>query len=326
MFLRDYLYVDIDKVNGLVSQINAGVPDRKIDTDSKTRSSQIKLKIAEVGSNNSKGSSTEYSLQDTLFAALESDLESLDFLRDISEELTRPENWNEIDSLVIPGQIVRITAPGNIFHPRQMNESLVNLATTCQGLVDLGHLQLSIGNEKNSHKNNAQKKQDQDSKNKSKNPVNTEDYLPAYEFHPDISRQDFVGMIRIIRGTFADGLHLYQRPQGVEGPMVSCRLEEGRKFLDSSPDVLLSRYGIFDQEWTVVGMIGQIGAKVAEREQPEVTRKDGAINRAGVIDLAGDLMLKSLGLVDIPIFPDFTVIPIAVYRNIIPLNFDSEEE
>lgn len=320
--LRDYLYVDVDRVRGLSSQITDSIPEKKIDSSSRDSAAGLKLKIAELGSVRSKGSITEYSLEDTLFKALESDLESLGYLEDVSSLLADGSIWDDVDSVIYPGKIIRLTSQGSIFHPRQVNEFIVSIATTSLGLVDAGALIPGSVQAKSSAKNSAQKKLDQDSKNSAKNPFYPEDYLPRQEFHPDIDRQMLSGIMRVIRGTFADGLHLYQRPLGKEGPVVAARLEEGRRFLDSDPSVLLSRYGVSEQEWTIVGIVGQMGISKSSSAEPQVTKPDGSVNRAGVIDLVENLIYDTAGFVDVPRDKDFTVVPIAVYRNIIPVSKD----
>lgn len=317
--LRDYLYVDVDRVRGLSSQIADSIPEKKVDSHSRDSSAGVKLKIAELGSSKSKGSTTEYSLEDTLFKALESDLESLGFLEDVSSSLAQEENWENLGEIIYPGKIIRLSSQGSIFHPRQVNEFMVSIATTSLGLVDLGFLVPPSEQEISKNKNTAQKKLDQNSKNGAKNPTNHEDYLPRAEFHPEVDRQTLSGIIRVIRGTFADGLHLFQRPLGKEGPVVAARLEEGRRFLDSDPSVLLSRYGISEQEWTIVGVVGQMGISKSSLSSPTVVDSDKTLSRAGMIDLVENLVYETAGFVDVPRNKDFTIIPIAVYRNIIPI-------
>lgn len=52
VFLREYVYVDIDKVRGLVSQIDEGVPEKVVSTEAKsdTRKSETvtSAELAEI--------------------------------------------------------------------------------------------------------------------------------------------------------------------------------------------------------------------------------------------------------------------------------------
>lgn len=144
-----------------------------------------------------------------------------------------------------------------------------------------------------------------------------EDALPLGEVIPvlDVKRDLFAGLIKIVRGTFGEGLHLQLRPAGTDGPIVSSRLEMGRRFLDSTPEVLFSRYGLVEQVWTVVGVIGQLG-----RQEPPsaetIINSDGSVNRAKIVDLIAGLLHGSAGLVDLPRGDGFSVVPFAVYRGL----------
>ena len=99
--------------------------------------------------------------------------------------------------------------------------------------------------------------------------------------------------------------------------MISARLEPGRRFLDSSPEILFSRYGLAQQEWTVVGIVGQLGSRIMPDEVDDVTNDDGtSVNRGKFVDLVGRFLGSTAGLVDLPQDPGFSIIPLAVYRGI----------
>jgi hypothetical protein len=145
-----------------------------------------------------------------------------------------------------------------------------------------------------------------------------EDYLPAGDMIPvmQVSRRQLSGMIKVTRGVFGDGVHLHLRPCGIEGPIISARLEPGRRFLDSSPEILFSRYGLAQQEWTVVGVVGQLGSRILPDDVDDVTNADDSVNRAKFVDLVGHFLGSSAGLIDLPKDPGFSLIPLAVYRGI----------
>lgn len=315
MILRDYLYVDSDKVRGLIAQITDSVPVKRTDSIAKTGTNGIKLKIYELSSTKTRGTVTEHSLEDNLFRALESDLETLGFLKDISQDLKDPLAWDEIEGLINPGSIIRLTSPGAIFHPKQWSEVLSGLATTAQGLRDLGEIELKEINVKD-NKDPGKKALDKEARQRLSNPVHPEDFLPMHEVMPGVSRNLVAGMMRVVRGTFADGLHLLQRPVNQAGPVVYSRLEEGRRFLDSTPEVLLNRYGVNSQPWTVVGVVGQLGQKEKSNSASTVLGDNDLVSRALLVDLVAEFMQNTGGLVDLPVYPEFTIIPLAVYRTI----------
>lgn len=321
MFLREYIYVDIDKVSGLVSQISDGVPEKASSLEDRHRKFEIDLQALRGGSGSSVQEHVEKSLSDSLFKELEGDLESLGILRDVSEELMRYSSPEDVEDIVVPGNILRITAPGTIFHSAQLSDSLVGLATAAQGLKELTSDSSSDDPTPAppNAKSQAQKKAERAAKIPSGEPRFPEDFLPNVKNIPLIgaSREQLGGMIKVVRSIFGEGIHVHLRPAGSNGPTVSARLEGGRRFLDSSPEVLLSRYGLAEQEWTIVGIVGQAGkANGATEDNPDITNSDGSINRANFVGLVETFLSAVQGLVDLPQYPGFSMIPLALYRNV----------
>lgn len=321
MFLREYVYVDGDKVAGLASQLYDGVPEKATNVTARQKQIEADLKFLRGGYGRNSEDSVERSLGDSLFKDLESDLESLGLLADVSEELAVEASWDGIEQVARPGRILRITAPGTLFHPAQMSDTIVGIATAAHGLADLG-----IGESQGASsspvppkaKSEAQRRSERSARQPATNPVFPEDFLPVGDAIPvmDIPRKQMAGMIKVVRGVFGNGVHLHLRPAGAEGPVISARLEEGRRFLDSSPEVLMSRYGLSQQEWTVVGVVGQLGSKIIPTGIEDVTNSDGSVNRAKFVDLVGQFMGQTAGLIDLPQSPGFSIVPLAVYRAI----------
>ncbi|MFE6386761.1 DUF6414 family protein [Nocardiopsis dassonvillei] len=318
--MREYIYVDADKVRGLASQLYDGVPEKATRVSARQKKLQAGVKVIRGEGSSSSEDAVEKSLGDSIFKDLEADLEALELLIDASEKLQREETWEDIDSLASPGSILRITAPGTLFHPAQISEAIVGMATSAHGLFDLGSSKkestpvvppkAKSGNQRKTPKGTTTIPQGEHR--------NPEDYLPEGDIIPimNMPRQSMAGMIRIIRGVFGEGVHLHLRPLGVDGPTVSARLESGRRFFDSSPEVLLSRYGLSPQEWTIVGITGQLGDKISPDEFINITNADDSVNRAKVVDLVHQFLGQTAGLIDIPQKPGFSMVPLAVYRTI----------
>lgn len=324
MFLREYLYVDLDKVSGLASQLYDGVPEKATNVTARQKRVEADLKLLRGSSGSTSEDAVERRLGDSLFKDLETDLEAIGLLQDVSEALSRPSTWGSIEKLVRAGRIFRITSPGTLFHPAQMSDAILGLATAAHGLADLG-----VGSAASSNvtptppraKSDTQKKAERAARMSpqgSSEPRFPEDLLPLGDSVPimDIPRSQLGGMIQVVRGVFGEGLHLHLRPAGPEGPIVSARLEQGRRFLDSSPEVLFSRYGLSEQEWTVVGIVGQLGNRTVADENFNIMNSDGSVNRAKFVDLVANFLDQTVGLVDLPRAPGFSIVPLALYRAI----------
>lgn len=321
MFLREYIYVDIDKVSGLVSQINDGVPEKASSLEDRQRQFQVDFQAIKGGSGSSSQEHVEKSLSDFLFKELEGDLESFGVLQDVSEDLMNYSSPEDLEDILVPGNILRITAPGTIFHSAQLSDSLVGLATAAQGITELNSDPTSgdPAPVPPKAKSQEQKKAERAAKIPAGEPRFPEDFLPNVKTIPliDASRDQLGGMIKVVRSIFGEGVHVHLRPAGPDGPIISARLEGGRRFLDSSPEVLLSRYGLAEQEWTIVGIVGQVGKiSGATEEDPDITNSDGSINRADFVGLVETFLSAAQGLVDLPQYPGFSMVPLALYRNV----------
>lgn len=320
MFLREYIYVDLDKVRGIISQILDGVPESAKSLERREKDAELKNRnIGGFGKKRADEESSERSMADSLFKILEEELEALTVLRDISDALSSSSDWGALAEGICPGSVVRITAPGKLFHPKQLSHALVGIATAAHGVASFASE--SIPAQTPSNKNRTGNKRNQrhapfPDRGDTSYP---EDLLPSDETLPllDLPREQVAGLIRLVRGIYDDGVHLNLRPRGQEGPFVSARLESGRRYLDSSPEILFSRYGLSDQDWTIVGIVGQLGRPKSASDEP-MFAEDGRFDRSAMIDLVDNFLSLAgdAGLVDAPACPGFTVIPLAVYRAI----------
>jgi len=316
MLLREYIYVDVDKVRGLVSQMSDGIPESAKTIERKEKDAQAKHSwIGGFGQRSIDEESVERSMGDSLFKILEEELESLGLLQDLSSEMSDPEVGPTVAKGLRPGSLVRITAPGTLFHPGQLSDAMVGIVTAAFGLSQV----VSAGEGQDPL--NLAKPRKGPPQRKTNDPKigGPEDALLVFPeeipLMEGITRSFIAGIIQFVRGSFSDGVHLQLRPQGIHGAIITARLEDGRRFMDSTPEVLFSRYGLGEQEWTVVGTVGQLG-EVHDHNFESVAGEEGRMNRAAMVKvietflgIAGDV-----GLVDSPAPPGFSVVPLAVYR------------
>lgn len=331
MFLREYLYVDLDKVAGFVSQLYDGVPEKATNVSARQKKVEADFKLIRGSRGASMEDAVERQLGDSLFKDLEADLEALGLLEDVSALLAEGNGWAEAGAKIAPGKIVRITSPGTLFHPSQMSDAIAGIATAALGLDGLNIEQSSTSSSRPvppRAKTESQKRSER--ANRAAEQLRSEfrfpeDLIPGLDPVPymDIPRSTLVGMVQVVRGVFGEGLHLHLRPNGSGGPVVTARLEQGRRFLDSSPEVLFSRYGLAEQEWTLVGIVGQVGAAAHVSGAITIVNEDGSVNRASFVDLVGEFLATAGGLVDLPRAPGFSVVPLALYRTV-GISIDSQ--
>lgn len=127
--LRDFFYVDTDRVRSLLAQLYEGVPEQVKKSEEKHSKWQVGLRglataLRESGSS-SEGEETR-ALSDLHFAMFEEAAEVTGFLRDITEETLDPRNWkrSRLHNMLVEGDLIRYTAPTRIIDPRHIAKTL----------------------------------------------------------------------------------------------------------------------------------------------------------------------------------------------------------
>ncbi|PSK99306.1 hypothetical protein CLV63_10327 [Murinocardiopsis flavida] len=323
MILREFLYVDTDKVRSMQAQIDGGISENQGNTTKK-------MKTTSGGTKGILSHQQEWgtevhvskSFGDAMFPILEESLESLGILKDISEELTFPEFWSS-DALqheVPIGSIVRISALGSLFDARYVATSFANFATIYTGLQGIGAAPRS------SKVTNGKQQQ---TRNQRRGNVNNEKIeieelekmIPDFEMPGEpgkaIGADRLRSLVRISRGMFNPGLHLNLTPTQDDRLSIGARLQEGRQYLDSDPEILFARYGTKKQEWTIVGTVGQY-SRMEDAVYPGDPGLADAINvyRNRTAEYINSFMgaMGAQGFSDLPQYPGFSLVPFAVYR------------
>lgn len=325
MLLREFLYVDSDKVRGLLAQLDEGVVEGSTETKQSEKSSGAGVKgFAEHAQKWGNATSIQKSQGDALFPTLEAALESLGLMSDISAELLDPAYWgtDDLQQEFPPGSLVRITAPSALFDARYLATTLTAFATTWHGLVNIGAVDAVKTPAPPLKKGQQGSQRARADASQNSGPANLEDAIPdlglLYGGEDGITAEFLKGIIRVGRGMFSPGLHLNMLPADVDSHVVTARLQEGRQFLDGDADVLFARYGASLQEWTMVGSIGHYGVDVESfgTNDPGLADAEGNVNRSRFATYVNGLMsfLGNLGFIDAPKAPGFSVVPLAVYR------------
>jgi hypothetical protein len=318
MIIREFLYVDNDRVRSLLAQLHGAVPEHERAGDRKSghlEGADILTAYREI----SRESYIQRSLAHSVFPLLEDSLEEEGMIADLTTELRNPENWGSsmLSEKYPPGSIVRITAKAVMFDARYISSSFAGLAATWTGInqVEDKFPKLNAGTKKAPAKMRQNIIQ-------ANNPAMLEDEIPDT---PGIGTDEEMltphqmrAFVKIARGMFTPGLHFILFPSSNRDFTVSARLQEGRQYLDTDPDVLFARYGTTEQTWTAVGSIGHYPRPSAIDESIDLTIPTGGVVRARAATLINALLsqMGALGFVDQPQAPGFSIVPFAVYREI----------
>lgn len=325
MILREFLYVDTDKVRGMQAQLDDGIAEEERQTNKTDKKTEVGAKSLGAHSwGQSEENYIQKSLGDALFQVLEETLHSQELLRDLSDELSDPDFWysDNFREEVPPGTLVRITAMGSLFDARYAASLLAGFGTTYSGLQHMGHLEVVPAANKKSPNGKHQGSRNTSATNHTDQP---EDLIPEFgpirqQDGPDIDAKFLRSIVKVARGMFTPGLHLNLSPTNNNKLVVGARLQEGRRFLDSETEILFARYGVGKQLWTLVGSIGHYARPEDMLPPQNLTYIDGEnrVIRAQFADYINSYMrfLGSLGFADTPQYPSFSMVPLAVYRSV----------
>ncbi|MFF5056482.1 hypothetical protein ACFY1S_25190 [Micromonospora sp. NPDC000663] len=327
VILREFLYVDTEKVRGMLAQLDGGIAEEARNTTKSDRRSEAGVKgFAGHYQGWGEENYTTKSLGDALFPTLEDALDSSSLIKDLSDNLQGAHFWtsDELRESTPPGTLVRVASPGSLFDARYVAASLAGFGATHSGLEGIGSVPTAspAAPPRPNKGRPAKAKAKADKSNEKVNQI--EDAIP--EFGPiknedgsqEIGPDFFRGLVKIARGLFMPGLHLNLYPTDSDTLSIGVRLQEGRHFLDGDPEILFARYGTGKQFWTVVGTIGHY-ANVDDRIAPaygNITDGAGNVVRGRTAAFINSYMrfLGALGFADVPQWPGFNIVPLAVYR------------
>lgn len=279
--VREYIYVDTDRVRSLLAQMSDGLPDEKATTTS--RSSRLRLGLRAAGMEKARDTSDSerLSLADLHVSLLEEAGTALGLISDLSDRVSREKFWlrGKVRNQLQPGMLIRVTAPTLLVDPSSIMKTLRGFQT-------------AIGD-------------------------------------ADPSFAQFLSMIEVLYGT---GIALSIRP----GENASTRsafvgiIPVDHGFAPMVHDLLLSRVG---PEPTSMTCLVQVARVPTERDD-DGTATQRFADLAGRLDrMSGDTLdrglldsvisqmggvLEEAGFAAAPKWPAISVLPLALYRNILP--------
>ncbi|MFE5501514.1 hypothetical protein ACFQ73_03050 [Amycolatopsis japonica] len=327
--LREYLYVDADKVRSLLTQLDGGVAEetRRTEKTIKTTTGGVKS----IASHERNWGTEEYvqkSLADAIYSDLEEILEVNQLLTDVSSILASPEAWTNgsLQRDMPPGTLIRVTSQGSLFDARYVGKLFAGIGSTILGMSKITP---QLFEQSESRKSGSQKvKGGSRQRDFSSTPDlsgQIEDEIkdfPTLTDGEDLNPEFLRAFVRIARGVFQPGLHLSLLPCSNKSYAVNIRLQEGRRHLESNPEMVFARYGFSPQQWTVVGTLGchSPGKENAAPDGSEIAQAfiEGDINRNKFAQGLNAYVehFARIGFADVPQYPSFSLVPLAVYRTV----------
>ncbi len=328
--LRDYLYVDVEKVKSIAGQLEYGVPEEsRLTSKDSSRTSVGWNKVLSYSPESGSESYVNRSMLDSLFPELEDALED-GWLTDISDIFSEDNEgvFNRIKSACPEGSLFRLTADGFLFDSAFLGAILSNLSVTLSGYEDfVKALQIiqEVGapavNQKG--KKPARNSVGDGAEVRGKDEFRLEDKIEQFSAEYGYSVEFLKGILKTSRGLFSPGLNIVQFNSGERNSMiVTARLMENRRYLDADAHSIGRRFGSSSQTWTLVGTVGHYSQSPAEiqarteRNNALAQEVAGSFDRNNFVRIVNGVIedVAATGLTDLPQHPALSVIPIAVYR------------
>ncbi|WP_143544454.1 MULTISPECIES: DUF6414 family protein [unclassified Rhodococcus (in: high G+C Gram-positive bacteria)] len=128
-FLRDFFYVDADRVRSLLAQLYEGVPEQVKQSEESHKKWMVGLRgLGTVlrESDSSAAAEETRALSDLHFAMFEEAAEATGFLTDVTDIASDPKRWkrSKLHRVLHEGDLVRFSAPTRIIDPRHITSTL----------------------------------------------------------------------------------------------------------------------------------------------------------------------------------------------------------
>jgi hypothetical protein len=307
--LRDFLYLDVDRVRSLLAQLEGGVVEQSVERLTKSRDARAGgslFGLFDLGGGLLRERATEQTktLHDALFTLFE-DAARSSGLFDLDVDVADEAAWTNdlVHEALRPGQLLQITAPTRVLDAQHFRERVDRFAEWPRLVATFtlsDQLEAIKSPKERDRKVNA---------------------LVAQSFGGDGSLDSIRKIGEFIDLFLAGQISLRQFPCGASPPKLAfAGTLLGRPgYLQEEREALFAKYGSSVTEWTVVSQVATVTGDrppMSELAIGELVNAADQIDRATLEDAAMQLMqlLESTGVAEGPTYPSIAVTPLAVYR------------
>lgn len=314
--LRDILYTDVERVRGLLAQLERGVVDAVVETyrSEGPESSPSFVSAFDLGESlvQSRAEQTK-SLQDALFLLFEEAATNAGVLSDVPG-LHDADAWRDgsLHRDLLPGQLLRCTATTRMIDPVLARERVMRF-------IELGRVAVQFADGVDvlpAGRSKGQERQQQKAID-----------AAFAGLMGGMSPQTVERLGVFIEAYFGKQLSVRQFPCGLEAREFSLvgPLLTRPSYLQEEREALFSKYGSAPSEWTMVAQVatvptapssGDNASEGSELGSSEAASGDEMPNRLEFEGIASNMMemMEHLGVAGGPTYPSVAVTPLAIYR------------
>lgn len=322
--VREFLYVDIQRVRSYFAQVNRGIVESIKSRDANTAKGELEAGIfglrARGGGVKEWSNEESRSLQEITYLLFEELFDQEQLITEVDRTMLTPESWlsGEVHKSLTEGQILRYTGDLKIFDPefasRRVHQ-LTKFAETMAGLTlpvaDMATP--AIPPKRNGGRTVSNKPRDPNVERQA-----AKDHFIAKTFGaPPAVFQDLADLF----GAFTNETVTVQvNPCGEEYSMYhfSGALLNRSDYIQDEREELFGRYGMHLKGWTIVMQIARMPEEVAVPSlefEGEFADENG-LNRIAIENMATTFVswLENMGVAPGARFPSIAVTPLAIYR------------
>jgi hypothetical protein len=306
---REFLYVDLQRVRSLLSQLGGGLVEQVKAFKGDTLQGEAQARILGIGGKGGYShdwrSEESRSLQDMTFSVFEDAAEEMGMIRDLEESFFRPDSWDSglVHESIRPSEIIRLTCDLQILDGELFRARLERFLKMIDSLIRINPPEIKQG---------ASQKQKDSVLQAAKK-----------EIMGGLDERQIEAIWEFIESFLGDTIAMRALPCGTEHLEYAFNgaLLGRNEYIQEEREHLFSRYGTDLRDWVCVLHVATIphqGDQASDFSNLNFMLSSGEISRAKTERGAAELLaiLEGVGILDGPRWPTISVTPLGIYRDV----------
>lgn len=313
--LKEFLYVDVDRVRSLLSQLAGGFIEQIRSSTGSNLSGGAQAMIFGVGAKGDRTVSSQYeearSLQDLTFAAFESLANENGYVSDLTPEYMEAEKWADgtIQTKLLPGQLIRASCAVQLLDAGFFRSRVERILKLAEALVEMDSPGSPSRSSSPSKRADANKGADKQRAAKLAEMIG----MPLGQF---------IAISDAVEAFSGDSVLVRLFPCGTDYPEFAFTgsLLGRSEYIQAERENLFSRYGQIPTRWTTVFQVAAVPQRIESVAEDvsklPTTGADGQVIRSNMEKIAANLLstMEQIGIVEGARWPAVSITPLGLYR------------
>lgn len=325
--VREFLYVDLQRIRSYYTQLNRGIIDSVVSRDIKDVHGEAQARLlgfgAGAGGGFQRAREESRSLQDLNYVIFEELFEKEGLIRDIDELVDDPTAWGEgrVHGSIDEGSIIRYTGLIQILDPKFVQDRINQLIRLVSAFVgtQIGEQQSQAATPPVRQGGSTRSGQRAESGEQAREKL-------KQELLKTVLSGTSIGQIKDIAEMIAaftnDAISVRVLPCGLDHPEYhfAGTLLSRSEYIQEEREALFARYGTKLEDWTVVMQVARIPPKTVPSGMPKfdkpLVNADEIIERTAFERMVVDLIagIEGMGLAEGSRHPAISTTILAIYR------------